>query len=83
MRGKRVPAVWREIFRKFPALLFGEAGADADVLQRPRIVEKAEQQRSDSRALTFLVPPKSGDNAVAIALVLNLEHHALVRLIRA
>src|SRR5580704_4976702 len=39
---ERVPAIRREIFRELPALLFRKARADADVLQRARIVEKAE-----------------------------------------
>ena len=81
MIGERVLAIGREEFYQLPALLVREARADADMLQRARIVEKAEQQRADSRALAFLVPSKPGDDAVAIALVFDLEHHALVRLV--
>jgi hypothetical protein len=81
VRGERVLAIGREIFRQLPALLFREAGAHADVLQRAGIVEEAEQQRADGRPLAFLVPAKTGDHAVAIALVLHLEHHALVGLV--
>ena len=81
MSGERVLAIRREEFRELPALLLREARADADVLQRARIVEKAEQQRADRGALALLVPSKAGNHAVAIALVLDLEHHALVRLV--
>ena len=76
--GQRVLAVWREEFYKLASLLFREARADADMLQRAGVVEKAEQERADSRALTLLVPAKAGNDTIAIALVLDLEHHALV-----
>ncbi len=79
--GERVLAIGREEFCELPPLLVREARADADVLQRAGVVEKAEQQRADMRALAFLVPAKAGNDAVAIALVLDLEHHALVRLV--
>jgi hypothetical protein len=39
---ERVPAIGREIFYEFQALLLREARADADVLQRAGIVEKPE-----------------------------------------
>jgi len=44
MRGKRVLAVRCEECYKLPAHLVREAGADADMLQRARVVEKAEQE---------------------------------------
>jgi len=44
MIGERVLAIGRQVFNKLPALLLRKAGADADVLQRARIVEQAEQQ---------------------------------------
>ena len=81
--GERIFAVGREKFDQLAALLVGEARAHADVLQRARIVEKPEQQRADQRALAFLVPAKARNHAIAVALVLHLEHHALVRLVGA
>ena len=66
--GQRVLAIGREEFDEFPALLLREARADTDVLQTARIVEQPEQQRTDRSALAFLVPAKSGNHAVAIAL---------------
>src|SRR5215472_2272463 len=51
------------------------------MLQGAGSVEEAQQQRADKCALTFLVPAKSCDHAVAIALVLDLEHHAFVGLV--
>ena len=83
MIGERVLAIGREKLHELAALLCGEARADADVLQRAGIVEETEQQRADCGALAFLVPAEAGDDAVAIALVLHLEHHALVRLVGA
>ena len=55
--------------------------------QTPTCCSAPESSKSPSsseptcRALAFLVPAKPGDHAVAIALVLDLEHHALVRLV--
>ena len=83
VRRKRVPAIRREILHELAALLVREARADADVLERAGIVEKAEQQRADRGALASPVPAKAGHHAVAIALVLHLEHHALVGLVGA
>ena len=44
MSGERVLAVRREEFYEFASLLFREARADADMLQRAGVVEEAEQQ---------------------------------------
>src|ERR1700687_1407806 len=60
-----------------------EARTHADVLQRPGAVKQAEQKRSDRRAVASFVPSKASHDAIAIALMLDLEHHALVRLIGA
>ena len=70
MVGERVLAIGREEFSELPALLLGEAGADADVLQRACIVEQAEQQRADSCALALSCasesrPPRSRNRARA------------------
>src|ERR1700730_10027491 len=42
MMGKRVLPIRRQVFGELPALLLRKARANADVLQRARIVEKAE-----------------------------------------
>src|SRR3989442_928927 len=68
--GEGILAIGRAEWRELAALLLREARADADVLQRARIVKKAEQQGADIRAISFLVPSKTGNDAVAIALVL-------------
>src|SRR6202035_2674711 len=60
-----------------------EARAHADVLERPRRVKQAEQKRPDRRAVVAFVPSKARHHAIAVALMLNLEHRALVRLISA
>ena len=44
MSRQRVFAVWREKFDELAPLLVGEAGADADMLQRAGVVEKTEQK---------------------------------------
>src|SRR5262245_25530481 len=78
---KRVFPVGLEKLDELLSLRRREARAHADVLQAPCVVEEAEQQRSDRRALRVLVPAKSGDDAIALALMLHLQHRALVRLI--
>jgi hypothetical protein len=44
MVGKRVVSVRQEEFHQLAALLQGEAGADADVLQPAGVIEEAQQQ---------------------------------------
>ena len=51
------------------------------MLQFALFVEEAQQQRTDQRAITFLVPAKSCYHAIAVALMLDLEHRALVWLV--
>src|SRR5262249_42803043 len=60
-----------------------ETRADTHVVETPGVVVQTEQQRTDGRVLPILVPAEPGDDAIALALVLHLEHHALVRLVRA
>src|SRR5260370_364120 len=79
--GQRVLAIRRQVFYQRAPLLVREARAHAHMLQRAGIVEESEQQRADGRALALLVPSKPGDHAVAIPLVFDLEHHALVRFV--
>ena len=50
--------------------------------ERPVVGVQAEQQRPD-RVRPALVQPVAGDDAVRGALVLDLEHHPLVRLVGA
>src|SRR5262245_26605702 len=82
MSGQRVLAVWGEEFYELAAFLVREAGADADMLQSAGVVVKAEQERTHSGSLAFLVPAKTGHDTIAFALVFDLEHHALVGFIR-
>src|SRR6476646_8620471 len=53
------------------------------MLQMTGVVVQAEEQRADRALLTALVPAEAGHDAVALALVLDLEHDALVRLVGA
>src|SRR5579871_2733838 len=76
-----VLAVWHEKLRQFAALLLCKAGADADVLQATGIVKESEQQRADFGLRPLLIPAESRHHAVAIALMLDLEHDALVGLV--
>ena len=82
MTDQCVLAIRFQEFHKLKPLGIGEACANADMLQRAGIVEKPEQQRANESAITFLVPPKPGNNAIAVALMFDLEHHPLVRLVR-
>src|SRR5437868_499088 len=81
MSFERLLAIWRQKLHQLKSFCIGETGADANVLEISIVVVETEQQRSNFRFLAALVPAKSGDHAVALALVLHLEHHPLVRLV--
>src|SRR6266849_9263306 len=83
MIGESVAAIRSQKLHQFLALGLGEARAYPHVLQRARIVIQAEQKRADRRAIASFVPSKAGHDAIAVALMLDLEHHALVGLIGA
>ena len=76
-------AIRRQKLRQFTSLLRCEAGANADVMKRAGVVEESQQERADCIAMAFLVPSKTCDDAVAIALMFYFKHHALIRLINA
>ena len=52
------------------------------MVERAVVVEQPEQQRPDVRARPVLVPAEPGDHAIGRALVLDLEHRPLARLVR-
>ena len=66
---------------EFLAFGQGEAGADSDVLERSGVVIEAKQERADGGSFGVLVPAEAGDDAVAVALMLDLEHGAFVGLV--
>src|SRR6202167_3435569 len=70
---ERVTTIGIQKFHQFATPGLREARAHPDVLQRPRIVKQAEQKRSHCRALASFVPSKAGHDAVAVALMLDLE----------
>src|SRR5450755_75718 len=80
---ERIRAIGREKFHQFAALFQGETGTNAYVLEHAGIVEESKQQRSDGDILASFVPAKTGHYAVAVALVFDLQHHALVRFVSA
>src|SRR5215813_249346 len=82
MIGKRVLTVRSQELDKLFAFGCGEAGADADMLQCTRVIVQTQKQRAAGCAVTFLVPAESGNQAIAFTLMLYLEHHALIGLIR-
>src|SRR2546428_142830 len=82
MIGEGIPPVRREISDEIAANAILKAAADAHMLQNAGIVVEAEQQRANSRALPVLVPSKTANDTIAIALVLHFEHNALVGFIR-
>src|SRR5260221_6702753 len=83
MIGESIVTIGIQKFHQLLAFRLREARAHADVLQPTRIVIEAEQKRSDQCAFACFVPSKAGHDTIAIALMLNLDHHALVRLIGA
>src|ERR1700730_6360540 len=83
MIGESVTPIGSQKTHQFLAFTLREASAHADVLQRARSIKQAKQKRADCRSVASFVPSKPGHDAIAIALMLDLEHHALVRLIGA
>jgi hypothetical protein len=81
--GERVLAIGSEKFHQLSPLHVGEAGANAYVLQRARVVEQTEQERADQILVALLVPTKASHHAVTVAFVLYLQHHPLVGLVGA
>src|SRR5713226_1047145 len=77
------PPIGSQKTHQFLAFTLREASAHADVLQRTRSVKQAKQKRADRRPVASFVPSKAGHDAIAVARMLDLEHHALVRLIGA
>ena len=55
---------------------------DADAVQGPAVVEQPEEQRSNMGPSAVLMPPEAGNGTVGGALVLDLDHRPLPRLVR-
>jgi hypothetical protein len=81
MIDKRLSTIGFEKFDKLLTRLVCEASAHTHVLQGAMLVVKTKQQGSHSRSLTFFVPSKTGDDAIAVPLMLDLQHDALVRFV--
>ena len=75
--------VGRQVLHELATLHRGEARRDADVVQRPVVIVETQQERAHGRPRAVLVPAEAGDDAVAVALMLHLEHDPLVRLVEA
>ena len=71
-----------QLLEQLPAARHREGADDADRGQRAVVVVEPEHQRAD-RVRPALVHPVAGDDAVRGALVLDLEHDPLVRLVGA
>src|SRR5579862_6579156 len=83
MIGESVVTIGSQKVHQFVTFGLRETRAHADVLQRPRGVKQTEQKRADRRAVTSSVPSKASHDAIAVAFMLDLEHHALARSIGA
>ena len=66
---------------QIPPARHRECRRDADVMQGATVVVQAEEERSDQRVLSLLVPPKSSHHTVGRPRVLDLDHRALARLV--
>ncbi len=75
---ERGDAVGFEEGDEFFALGGGEAAAGADVLEGAGVVVETEEEGADGSAVAVFVPAEAGDDAVAVALVFDLEEGALV-----
>src|SRR5438128_1207604 len=71
---ERALAIGRHELHQLAPLLVREARAHAYMLELAAVIEEPQQQRSHRSALPALVPAKAGDHAVALPLVLDLEH---------
>ena len=80
---QRILAVGAKECEELPPLFLCKAGADANVLERSSVVIQSQQKGANGVVLALLIPAKAGDDAVAIALMLQLEHDPLVRFVGA
>jgi hypothetical protein len=71
----------RQLLEQLSTAIHRERADHADVGEHTRVVVEPEQERPD-RVGTALVQPVAGDDAVGRSLVLDLEHHAFVGLVR-
>ena len=74
---ERILAIGRQELQKLSTLVLRKAGADTHMLQRSRFIKESKQKRADRFAFSVLVPAKAGNDAVAVALMLDLEHDPL------
>ena len=82
MMSESVSAVRCEEFGKFETFFGGETGTNANMLERSGVIVEPEEEGADGE-IAFLVPAKTGDDTIAIAFVLDLEHGAFIGLIDA
>ena len=71
-----------QLLREGFAAIPGEGRRDADAVQGPAVVEQPEEQRSNMGPSAVLMPPEAGNGTVGGALVLDLDHRPLPRLVR-
>ena len=86
MAGEGAAAQRRRAPSPAPAAGHRERRGDADVVQAAGVVEQAEQERADRLGPALdaaLVPAQAGDDAIGGALVLDLQHRPLARLVGA
>src|SRR5262249_19019715 len=74
-------AIGVEKLCQLEALRIAETGAHSHMLERARIIKQSEEQGTDQGAIALFMPAKTGNYAVAIALMLDLEHHTFIRLV--
>ena len=79
----RVAAQRLELRRELPSHRHRERRGHADVVKGSVLVIEPEEQGSNERVLSILVPAESGDDAIRGARVLHFDHRALARLVDA
>ena len=75
-----IHTIWLQEVDHLLSLYIGKARAHSDVLQVVAVV-KTKQQRANAVFLSLLMPAKTGNDAITVALVLDFQHHPLVRLV--
>jgi hypothetical protein len=72
MRDERILAVRRQECDKFLAPFVRKTRAYPYMLQPAIVIKETQQKGTDCRAFAFFVPAKTGNNAVAVSLMLDL-----------
>src|SRR5262249_1119706 len=81
--GESILTIRSQVLDEVAACLVRETRGNADMMKRAGVIVQAQQQRSNGTLVAVLMPAKTGNDTIAIALVFDLEHDTLVGLVNA